>query len=59
MEIKTQIGQIAQEEHATCYICGFSDNYDDMIRVASEEEGDHWAHRECYDDMNAGIKPLL
>lgn len=50
METKTEKGKIAKEEHAECYICMFSDNYDDMDFKAGEEGG-AWFHRECQQEI--------
>ena len=57
-EPKTQVGEIAKQEGATCTLCDFSDNYDDMIR-RHDEEGGGWYHRECLDEMNEPIEKLL
>lgn len=54
-EPRTQNGQIAREEHATCYVCEFSDDFDEMIRVKDEDGGEFWAHRECQDHLESKV----
>lgn len=51
---KTQTSaDIAKEEHAECYICGFADNYEDMA-FAGDDIKVLWAHRECQEDVITG-----